>query len=113
MVDKHMKFKFFDPDTDECVYECVARQGAMNRAKIYLFKGAEPMSSIDSEAFYALWGFMSADLSGHPLAEMPSDLRKVTREAIFDWMDKCRVDIEVPVDESERAEDGTANPTGI
>lgn len=113
MAGKHLGFKFYDSKTDECVYECKARQGAMNRAKIYLFKGAEPMSAVDSEAFYGLWGFMSAAIDGHPLVEMPEDMRNVKRETVFGWMDEYGVYVDIPADDADAVEDGTENPTGI
>lgn len=106
-------FTFKDPETDEIVFECGARQGALNRAKLYLFKGSEPKNETQLNVFLALWGFMSAEAAGNPVVKLPANKRDIDMECVFDLMDTVSTYYEVAKDDS----DGTAgetdeNPTG-
>lgn len=106
------KFTFTDPDSGEQIYECKARQGALNRAKLYLFKGGEPNGNYETNLWLGLWGFLSAHAAGHDVVEMPANMRKVNADMVLDWMDQVTVDYEVEMGEDAApVEDGNENPT--
>ncbi len=107
-------FRFTNCETGEETV-CKARQGAMNRAKIYLFGGAEPRNNPEINMFMALWGFLSAEANGTPVVELPKSKRDVTRDRVLDLMDQVETYYEVAEDEQtgDGGEDseGSANPT--
>lgn len=104
-------FHFENPDTGEEIYRCTARQGAMNRAKLYLFNGADPKGNYQADIWIALWGFLSAKAAGHPVVELPAP-RQITPKLMLDLMDEVSVFYEVETDEDgTKGEDGTENPT--
>lgn len=106
------KFTFTDPDTGEQIYECNVRQGALNRAKLYLFKGGDPSGNYQTNVWIALWAFLSAHAAGHDVVELPSNMRKINEDMVLDWMDRVTVDYVVETDdETAPVEDGNANPT--
>lgn len=106
-------FTFKDPDTDELVYECGARQGALNRAKLYLFKGAEAKNETQVNVFLALWGFLSAEAAGNPVVKLPANKRDIDMECVLDLMDTVSTFYEVNSEDTEQVlEEGSENPTG-
>ena len=104
------KFRFEDPETGEKIFECGVRQGALNRAKLYLFKGADPHGTTETNLWLALWGFLSAKAAGHPVVELPEP-RKITAEKVCDLMDEVTVYYDVDTEDAGAPEDGTENPT--
>lgn len=103
-------FRFENPETGEEIYKCKSRQGALNRAKLYLFKGADPQGTYQADIWLALWGFLSAKAAGHPVVELPAP-RQITQELVLDLMDEVAVYYDIEVEDGDTAEDGTENPT--
>lgn len=50
-------FRFENPETGEEIFRCKTRQGALNRAKLYLFKGADPVGNMQANIWIALGAF--------------------------------------------------------
>ena len=103
-------FRFENPDTGEEIFRCKTRQGALNRAKLYLFKGADPVGNMQTNIWIALWGFLSAKAAGHPVVELPAP-RQITQELVLDLMDEVTVYYDFEMDADGATEDGTENPT--
>lgn len=107
------KFRFVNCETGEET-TCVARQGALNRAKIYLFNGAEPKNNPEINMFMALWGFLSAEAAGTPVVDLPKNKRSVNYDTVLDLMDEVETYYEVDNGEDDTSDSGegdTANPT--
>ena len=103
-------FRFENPETGEEIYRCKTRQGARNRAKLYLFKGADPAGNMQTNIWIALWGFLSAKAAGHPVVELPAP-RQISTETVLDLMDEVTVYYDFEQDDDGATEDGTENPT--
>lgn len=107
-------FRFVNCETGEET-TCKARQGALNRAKIYLFGGAEPRNNPEINMFMALWGFLSAEANGTPVVELPKSKRDMTHDRVLDLMDQVETYYEVnedaQTDDGGEDTEGSTNPT--
>ena len=112
MAASNDSFVFENPETGEEIFRCKARQGALNRAKLYLFKGADPVGTYQTNLWLALWGFLSAKAAGNDLVNLPAP-RQITQECVLDLMDKVTVYYNVDVEDATEGGSDNENPTEL
>lgn len=99
----------------EQLFKCEGTMGDEALADYYLFNRSKPSSSVEYTAKAALEAFMSAETAGHPVVELPKDMRNITVEKVLRLLREVAVDVTYVtpdnLPEEEVGADDAVNPT--
>jgi hypothetical protein len=98
------------------LFKCEGTQGDEMLADLYLFGKTKPSSAAEYTAKAALEAFMSAETAGHPVVELPENMRTMTVEKVLKLLREVSVEVTFVTPEEQGADtegDGSdaANPT--